>query len=121
EGVRREVAQALGRLGTTEGIPVLIDLLKDADESVCDAATTSLQTMGNPAVMPLVAVMRDVPVRVQKKIVQTLGAVGDLRAVNPLLDLLENAVPEVRALVADAVVQIDALSSGPETVHYTMK
>gem|GEM_PF-769545 len=121
EGVRREVAQALGHIASEDGIPVLLELLKDADSTVSDASVSALSGLGDAAVQPLVTVIPEVSERVLKKVVQGLGNLGDIRAINPLLALMETASSDVRPLIAQALVHIDDRICSSDTVHYMMK
>ena len=87
--VRRQAADALGRLGDKAAVESLIAALKDGDRGVRWSAARSLGTLGDKrAVEPLIAALKDGDDWVRGEIAEALGRLGDKRAVEPLRAVL---------------------------------
>jgi len=127
-GVLRRLAQAtLREIGAQQGSPDRIDALvalaaegdaearsslagKPADAG--GAGTRALASMGDPqAVRTLVAHMKTTR-EARVEIIEALGKSGSRTAVDDLVPLLGDPLPEVRGAVAEAVGRL----GGPETI-----
>lgn len=123
EGVRRSAANALGAIGTEETLPLLMQLLSDPAKEVCDAAAKALETLGTPAVPLLVGSLESGagdPEQVGR-LVRVLGAIGDIRGINPLLEIFEEADRPTRERIAESLVAIDRKLAGTGRVSTLMK
>jgi len=120
------VGEPNGKMGDKSAVPALIELLKDADGHVIDAAVSALSKLklDERVFEPLVEALNSYPERVWGKtvgqIAVILGEMGDKQAVKPLTRIMElGQVPflpwsyaddyiNVRALAQEALVHIHA-------------
>jgi uncharacterized protein (TIGR02270 family) len=125
-----ELAWALGRVGTAASVPALRSLLRDPDGRVMQAAAIALLRLGDDRLLPFIRdaaitqpwarpvlaigggpdalpVLLDVirSGQADRDAVLGLGLVGDLGAVVPLLELLDND-----ALVDSAAVALNTIT-----------
>ncbi len=88
---RRYVAAwALGEIGDPTAIPVLLEVLDDADEQVVRYATRSLIKFNRAAVAPLIDVLDSGRPQKAAAAVRALGDIGDRRALEPLLQQVDS-------------------------------
>jgi hypothetical protein len=92
--IRRQAADALGRIGDPRAVEPLIATLQDQDPLIRDHAVQALGRIKDPrAVAPLVAILnnREQQAYVRMDAAEALGAIGDRSAFEPLiLALLDN-------------------------------
>ncbi|HTY90739.1 MAG TPA: HEAT repeat domain-containing protein [Methanocella sp.] len=84
-----------------------------ASENKRFEAAEKLIDAGSSAVEPLVSALKFDNWRVRGNAAWTLGEIGDARAVNGLVEALDDSVPEVRATAGRALVNIGRPSIGP--------
>lgn len=84
--VRNHAALAVGKLGSPEAVQPLVKmLLEDESDQVKASAADSLGKIGKPAVEPLIKLLGGVnDMELTIWIVQTLGTIGDKRAIKPM-------------------------------------
>ena len=88
---RINAAYGLGELRDPEGISALIDALHEQDETMKIVASNALVKIGSEAVEPLVLAVLSRPVRHFRSFaIETLGQLGDRRAVESLITLLQD-------------------------------
>src|SRR5262249_58727815 len=90
-GMNREIASALGRIGDPSAIPPLLRLLASRDPYTRIEAISALGSLkAKEAVEPLIEITADEHVEpfILNKAIQTLGDIGDPRAVAALVPLL---------------------------------
>ncbi len=117
--LRRNAARALGKLGNRQAVPGLIQSLSCSDFYVREAATQSLEMLGDLSCIPtLVALLKDQvpgtepapePPQLAQPYDAILEALGSLQArdVTPLIEpFLEHEVPRVRFSAARALYQL---------------
>jgi len=91
--IRKGVAGILGRIQAPKAIPHLIKALKD--DSALDvrlAAENALKNMGNQAQGELLKALNNEEIRLH--ICRILGVIGDIKAIDPMIDLLGKEKPE---------------------------
>lgn len=120
--VREAAAIALGRIGGEATLLPLIATLEDIDGSVCGAAVQALARPGNTdAVEPLLAILAD-PEREQawQVVIEALGKLRDRRAVEPLLQHLEDHPDTYQTEIIRALVSIgrDAVKPTIERIYH---
>jgi HEAT repeat protein len=107
--VRRQAAEALGRLGDKAAVEPLIAALKDDDRGVRWSAASALGALAdNRAVEPLIAALKDQDAWVRGMVAEALGRLGDRRAVEPLRAVLkrdDGSVDESAACALAALVK----------------
>ena len=113
EGVRRLAAASLGRLGASQGLGPLIELLGDPVPSVRTAASEALALFADRAIPALV---EGVPAASGSEprlagLVQLLGRVGDDRAIDPVAAVLRGGPAGARVAAALALGEL-GLSPG---------
>lgn len=88
--IRENSAAALGKIGNERAVHPLIELLGDESEEVQRVANFALCDIGGPAVEPLVEAMNDPNVNwaVHLNGMRVLETIGDERAVDPLIEML---------------------------------
>jgi len=102
--VRLSVATALGAIGGKEVVVPLIRLLKNKDSVVQYAAAEALAVIGQPAVPFLIDELKNTDPDIVLIAINTLGKTGEQQAVQPLIDLLHNDLPDaVRMSVVKAL------------------
>jgi len=82
--VRKETAEALGKIATEEAIHSLIAAFDELGETVSEV----LKEVGEPAVMPLIGILSGDDEPIIWEVSKILGEIGDERAVRPLITLL---------------------------------
>jgi HEAT repeat protein len=112
--VRESAAEALGKLGNDHAINALIEALSDASPAVRHAAMRGLVQIGAPAVEPLVKLVAT-PSTPEARCgaVWTLGEIGDVRAVTPLVNALGIWVEDIRHDAIEALVKIGQPAIAP--------
>jgi phycocyanobilin lyase subunit alpha len=117
--LRRNAARALGKLNDLRAVPALIDCLNCADFYVREAATQSLEMLGNPACIPhlipfLTAAVRDGKLLPQGQdfsqpydaIVEALGRLGATDTMSFIQPFLEHPIPRVEYAALRAMYQL---------------
>jgi len=101
--LRWGAAIALGKIRDPRAIEPLIRALADKYENVRAESASSLATMGKPALGPLLQFLKfsDGPERIE--VVAALGELHDTDAIQPLIQMLENADEDERKAIADAL------------------
>lgn len=101
--VREDAAEALGNIGDIRAVEPLIKALGDKDRecNVSYAAAKALVKIGEPAVEPLIKALGDWSVRWDAA--RTLAEIGDTKAVEPLVKLLEDENKYLRETVFRAL------------------
>jgi HEAT repeat protein len=101
--LRWGAAIALGKIRDPRAIEPLIRALADKYENVRAESAASLAAMGKPALEPLLKFLKfsDGPERIE--VVTTIGELHDSDAIQPLIQMLENADDDERKAIADAL------------------
>ncbi len=87
-----------------KNIKMLMDTLKSENGANRQKARKSLVALGKPAVSSLTRALRNSKLdQVRREAVQALGAIGDPRAIPPLVSVLEDSDPDVAWLAADVL------------------
>src|SRR6266508_4060951 len=81
----------------------LIASLKDTDSSVSDSASDDLGKLGELAVLPLIKALNAENQVVRWRAAEALGRIQDIRAVEPLIDALNDNDNCVRSWSASAL------------------
>lgn len=132
-GVRKNAAEALGNIGSMKAVRPLLELLRDEDSDVRGTALEALSKtglpddpeirirfaiaredwemavgIGEPAVAPLIALLKEGSKEVRKGVAAALGETGDDRAVDPLMELLKSDPDsQVRKAAAISISKFD--------------
>ena len=112
--IREQAAAALGRIGDPRAVVPLIEEFKeppvwDYRNDASAAAAKALCAIGAPAVDPLIKALKDRDNHLRRGVAAVLGAIGDPRAVEPLIAALEPDGAFQLANTREAI--IDALAS----------
>ncbi|WP_151757192.1 HEAT repeat domain-containing protein [Dictyobacter vulcani] len=103
QSVRQQVFQAL-KLYAPESIPGLIErILTDADDVVAERAATVLESIGEPVVEPVIDALSTGSSGRTRFLVQILEHLHDPRAIQALIQLLEQ--PQLEQLVIIAIIR----------------
>ena len=92
-----------GKSVTRERSNLLSVLLRNRYENVRAEAATSLAAIGKPALAPLIRFLKFSDRVVRIEVVTALGELKDTDAIQPLIQMLENADEEERKAIADAL------------------
>jgi len=108
EGVRMYAAMGLGKIRDIRAVKPLIEVLrlKTRWGGVEGSAAQALTDIGEPAVEPLIAVLKDSDENVRNLAIVSLGDIGDARAVEPLIHALKDSSKKVRSFAAKALKKI---------------
>lgn len=101
--LRWGAAIALGKIRDPRAIEPLIRALADKYENVRAESASSLAAIGKPALRPLLDFLKfaDGPARFE--VVTALGQLHDTDAIQPLIQILDNADEDERKEIADAL------------------
>jgi HEAT repeat protein len=91
--LRGKAAEALGAVGDPQAVEPLIKVLEDGGRSIRDAMEDSLETdnqLITQVLVPVVQVLEDGNMWGQVAAAKALGAIGDAKAVEPLIQNLED-------------------------------
>ena len=89
---------------TGTNLESLMDMLSSKDGATRQKARKSLVALGKPAVSSLVKALQKSRLdQVRWEAAKTLGAIGDIRAVRPLVKALEDNDPDVAWVAAEAL------------------
>jgi len=101
-------AMALGKIRDIRAVGPLIEALKIKTRlrGAEGSASTALAEIGEPAVEPLIAMLKDSNDNVRVLAIISLGDIGDDRAVEPLIHTLKDNNKGVRSFVAKALKKI---------------
>lgn len=104
---RNGAVDALGEIGDARAITSLLKLLGNEDKGLqCDVAA-ALVKIGEPAVEPLIELLKDEDCIVRIRAANALGRIGNVRAMEPLILALWDADELVSMCVSDALDTID--------------
>jgi HEAT repeat protein len=104
ETVRNAAAVALGEIGDPRAVEPLVTALRNVGMSL--TVQYSLRMLGQPAVGPLIAALKDGDWRVRVQAAKALGEFGDARAVESLLAALEDEAPIVHWEIVEVLRRI---------------
>jgi len=104
EKVRASAAESLKNLHDPRAVEELIAAFKDW--RVREKATTALEILGAPAVVPLIAALKDSDGGVRQSAAAALGQNGDPRAIEALIATLRDRDLGVRESAAAALVKL---------------
>ncbi|HEX3446991.1 MAG TPA: PVC-type heme-binding CxxCH protein, partial [Isosphaeraceae bacterium] len=109
--VKSAIARAVGKLGDTESLDLLISALRDnrMAEPVRDAALESIEMIGSTkAVTALVDVLDQKTMGVDKlpRVIAALGRFKDAKAKKPVMEALKSPAAAVREAAIDALAAI---------------
>jgi HEAT repeat protein len=88
------VIEALGALHYSPAVGALIPFLASETDEISNRTGDALGQIGAPAVEPLIASLKDSKARVRERAAETLGRIGDARAVDPLIACLKQPSPD---------------------------
>lgn len=88
--IRKAAAEAIGEVGGGQAVSRLIDALGDTAADVRKAARAALVKIGESAVEPLIAALKVRDDSISDDVAWALGQIGDVRAVGPLTELLQD-------------------------------
>ena len=120
--VRKEAAQALGKMGDPQTLDSLIACLSDGIwKHDVEVVVKALIEIGDPqAIKPLVAALKDSNKDAKKVIAEALGEFGDAQAVDPLIAIVKDSDNEVKVVAVEALGKIgDPLAA--EALVVTLK
>jgi HEAT repeat protein len=127
ETVRRDAAFAIGKISDPNselyrsydennekpGLEELVTALKDENIAGQKDIVNDLVGIGEPAVEPLINLLKDEKWRVRYYAAEALGEIGDKKAVEPLIDSLNDENNGVRSNSMIALVEIGNPSLNP--------
>ena len=102
-GVRWGAALALGKIKNPLAVEPLILALADEQGLVRAEAASALASIGNPALGPLLRFLKSAQGETRIEVMTALGELQDADAIEPLVQLLENADDNERKAIADAI------------------
>lgn len=101
--VRVQAAAGLGQLKEAASAPALLRALSDEDPKVRDAARESLVQLGVKALPSLLKGLKGTHWFMRREASLALGAIGDPRAIEPLMERLGDSDREVQAAAIKAL------------------
>jgi phycocyanobilin lyase subunit alpha len=117
--LRRNAARALGKLGDRRAVPALMDALTCADFYVREAAAQALEGLGDSVAVPILIQLlenqlpgtlpaTEPPQLAQPfdAILEALGTLGGLQAIEVIKPFLDHPVPRIQFSAARALYQL---------------
>lgn len=101
--LRWGAAIALGKIQNPRAVEPLIRALADKYENVRAESAAALAAIGKPALEPLLQFLKFSDGAARLEVVTALGELQDTGAIQPLIQMLENADEEERKVIADAL------------------
>jgi len=105
--VRLQAIEALGYIKGTKAISPIIHSLREQDEQIISKAEWALCELQEMGVDSLTKALFTEPSEVIPSLVRVLGKIGSIRAIFPLLKVLETADARLKKEVADGLLEID--------------
>lgn len=105
--VRLHAIEALGMIRGAKAIPALVRSLGEQDEQIVTKAEWALCELQEMAVEPLTKALATESAAVVPSLVRVLGRIGNIRAIFPLIKVLETAGALLKRTVADSLLAID--------------
>lgn len=99
--VARTAARALGS-SSENTVGLLIEVLKDGSVAA-DLIAEALKPRGGAARAAIIPLLEDEDAAIQERAARVLGALGDIKVVDPLLAALKNGEENVRIAAAEAL------------------
>jgi HEAT repeat protein len=116
--VRMHIAEALHRNEAKRGIPALLFLLRDPDETVRIVATRILGAWGAKEAVPGLIVLLEGKERVRDEAAAALGRIGDPAAVPELAALLKTLRPVESGSVVQALADLGSKEAVPGLIGW---
>ena len=121
-GTREQAAAALGKIGDPRAVVPLIEEFKeppvwDYRNDASAAAARALCAIGAPAVDPLIEALKDRDSHRRRGVASVLGAIGDPRAVEPLIAALEPGGAFQLSNVRSAIINALGAIGDPRAVE----
>ena len=112
--IRLRCAEALGRIGDPNGVPLLVKLVRDKDPRVAETAVYALGLIGDESVLdPLASCLVEQPVPIKARALEALGRTDKKRAGSIIVPYLRNFTGSIRAQAALALaISGDSASAG---------
>ena len=112
--MRWKAIEALGRLGSPQAIPALLECLTDPDTDVRWRAVEALGRLGSPQAVPAILErLTDLDTVVRRKAAQALGQLGSPQAIPAILERLTDQDADVRWSAAEALGRLGNLQAVP--------
>ncbi|MDO9033851.1 MAG: HEAT repeat domain-containing protein [Methanoregula sp.] len=102
-GVRWGAAMALGKTKNPVAVEPLILALADGEAMVRAEAAAALASIGTPALGPMLSFLKGSKGETRIEVMTALGELKNAEAIEPLVQLLENADGDERQAIADAI------------------
>jgi len=94
------------KIADANTVDLFIRYLDDEDKAVQATASSILKQIGKPAINSLISSLTNRKGKVRGYVIEMLGELNDVRAVEPLIALLKNSDTSSRAEVAQALGKI---------------
>ncbi|UCC39697.1 MAG: HEAT repeat domain-containing protein, partial [Candidatus Aminicenantes bacterium] len=126
ESVRIASVRSLGQIGDIQAVVPLIDLLKKNSGDICDAVFDTLIMIGIPAIKPLSDALKGDyrnAKMMRKRIIFSLGEIGDSCALKPLVSALKQCNWDEREVLTEALEKIGWQPDDTEatTIYWVFK
>ncbi|HNW33900.1 MAG TPA: HEAT repeat domain-containing protein, partial [Candidatus Ozemobacteraceae bacterium] len=105
--VRLHAIEALGMIRGAKAIPALVKSLGEQDEQIVSKAEWALCELQEMAIEPLTKALSTESPAVVPSLVRVMGRIGNIRAIFPLIKVLETAGDTLKHTVADSLLTID--------------
>jgi eukaryotic-like serine/threonine-protein kinase len=106
EEVRRSAIEILNQTKDERAIDYLIAATKDKDWWVCERAVDALAEIGSKRAVPALIAMLDGNARTIPSVARALGKLGDNKAIEALMPLLERTEKEIKIEVLGALAKL---------------
>jgi len=104
--LRQGAVMALGRIQTDSATRILIKATTDSNEEVRQEAMNALAATGKDGVSTLLEALKWVGKEEKINIIKVLRDIGSIDAIEPLMQLLENADADARPLIIQTIADL---------------
>jgi HEAT repeat protein len=115
--VRVRAARALGRLGGFEVVEPLVEALSDENSQVCITATDALIEIGEVATDALIISLKNEKVNVRCDATRALGELGNIKAVEPVIEMLKDEWVNVRIYAVTSLGKLGDTKAVPALIE----
>lgn len=120
DNVRASAVEHLGKMGDEQAIDPLLEILRGKEPWLSYPAAEALGNLRDPIVLePLLDALRDKPLR--EAALKGLGALGDKRALGPIVKLLKDPSRSIRETALQNIIEISRKNPGDKEVITTIR
>ncbi len=114
--VRLAAVETLAALGDSASLKSLVYALHDDDQTIVEVVCDKLRDTGKPAVPALAGMLTDEDIRIQARVIELLGEIGDGSAIPHLMPLIAStaSIPPNGEPISELAARVLGILSAPQ-------